>query len=160
MLKFDETLQNIIFEDIYNINYKAFKPFVYKNVIIAASNLNKDPYHLTNRLKQRSNQSLNDVFVIVQNAIDKYFNEKELKQYHGKIKSFSIVSKKYSLIVNCTIEPNKTYDMFELNSKDIFKTSKYICFIFTVLDKNMKPKITDKLILTEEIGQDIVIIEI
>ena len=96
MLKFDETLQNIIFEDIYDINYNLFKSFVYKNVIIAASNLNKDPYHLTNRLKQRSNQSLNDVFAIVQNAIDKYFNEKELKQYHGKTKSFSIVSKKYS----------------------------------------------------------------
>lgn len=45
-------------------------------------------------------------------------------------------------------------------SKDIFKTSKYICFIFTVLDKNMKPKVTDKLILTKEIGQDTVIIEI
>lgn len=46
MLKFDKILQNI--------NDKVFKPFVYKGVLIAASNINSDPYHLTNRLKQGS----------------------------------------------------------------------------------------------------------
>lgn len=162
MLNFNDVLRNIICEDVYNINDKVFKPFAYKNVIIAASNLNKDPYHLTNRLNQRSkNYSLNDVFIIVKRGIDHYLNDKELKQFHKRTKSFSIISKSYSdIIVSCTIEQNKLYDMFDINSKDIFKTSRYICFIYTILDKTMKTKVNDKQILTEEIGNEVTLINV
>ncbi len=161
MLKFDKVLQSIICESIYSINDKVFKPFVYKGVLIAAS-MNNDPYHLTNRLKQRGKEYvLDDVFIIVKRGIDHYLNDKELKQFHDRTKSFSFRSKLYpNIIVSCTIEQNKLHDMFDIDSKDIFKSSKYICFIYTILDKDMKTKVNDKQVLTEEIGNEIILVDV
>lgn len=152
----------IICEEIYKVNKVPFAPFKYKNVVVAASDLNIDKNHLTNRLSERGkNYTINDVTIIIKRFIDHYVTDKKLKSFHQTLKSFNIKSNSYKdIIVNVIVEPNKLYDMFDINSSDIFKTSKHICFVFTILKSNMITKITDRTVITEEIGNDTLTIEV
>jgi len=178
--KFD-TLYNFIMENFsvagykrsYKINDTTFKPFVYKNVYVCSSALNKDLNHSLLRLNTRTKYNLNDLLILVKHGIDEFYKNKYDKSLFDNAKNqnrkverekteqnFCILSKSKKDIKICIlIAKNTAYDIFNNEHKD-FYSSKYICFIYTILDKDMKTKVNDKQVLTEEIGNEIILVDV
>lgn len=127
----------------YKINDEAFEPVIYKDICICASSLNSDLFHILSRISKRTNgkYTLNTVLTIIKRYIDKDTNlEKLFKDKNRKVYSCSIQSKEFNLVkVQVAFERNNARDIF---SSGIEKC-KYFCFIYTVLDKEMKEKGTD-----------------
>ncbi len=173
--KFD-TLYNFIMENFsvagykrsYKINDTTFKPFVYKNVYVCSSALNKDLNHSLLRLNTRTKYNLNDLLILVKHGIDEFYKNKYDKSLFDNAKNqnrkverekteqnFCILSKSKKDIKICIlIAKNTAYDIFNNEHKD-FYSSKYICFVNTVLDQNMTPKDTDIKLVTENNNKQI-----
>lgn len=146
----------------YEVNDTAFKPIVYKNVYICSSALNEDFNHALARLKSRTKYDLNDLLALVKLGIDEFYKNKYDKSLFDNTKNqrrnvehekteqnFCILSKSKKDIKICVLmSKNTAYDLFNKEHKD-FYSSKYICFINTVLDQNMTPKNNDMKLVTE-----------
>ena len=152
----------------YKINDTTFKPFVYKNVYVCSSALNKDLNHSLLRLNTRTKYNLNDLLILVKHGIDEFYKNKYDKSLFDNAKNqnrkverekteqnFCILSKSKKDIKICIlIAKNTAYDIFNNEHKD-FYSSKYICFVNTVLDQNMTPKDTDIKLVTENNNKQI-----
>lgn len=173
--KFDK-LYNFIMENFnvvgykrnYKINDTTFKPVVYKDVYICSSALNEDINHILLRLNTRTKYTLNDLLTLVKLGIDQFYKNKydkllfaNAKNQNRKIErekteqNFCILSKSKKDIKICIlIAKNTAYDIFNDEHKD-FYSSKYICFVNTVLDQNMTPKDNDIKLVTETNNEQI-----
>ena len=170
MKEFINNYFNIIHEDsgikvlslpreIKYFNFKSFPPFSYKNTSVFQSSLNTDIQHVIHQLNERSNNkyTLNDIFIIVKRGIDEFNKLKATMKFHSK-QSFNIISKSYKEIkVACAIEKNTILDqLIYLNENDDnpLYHNEYFCFIYTVLEHNMKKHDIDKNLFVENINND------
>ena len=152
----------------YDINDTSFTPVVYKNVYICSSALNEDINHTILRLSTRTKYTLNDLLTLVKLGIDEFYKNKydkslfaNAKNQNRKIKrekteqNFCILSRSKKDIKICILmSKNTAYDIFNDEHKD-FYSSKYICFVNTVLDQNMTPKDNDIKLVTETNNEQI-----
>ena len=160
-MKFDNVFNKIINEmkyisspnASYKINDDAMIPIVFNDVCICMSALNKDLFHVLDRINKRSNKKydISTVITIIKRYIK---NDPDFKKlfYKGRdIYSCSIQSKEFNLIkVLVTFEKNNARDIFS----DDIQRCKYFCFIYTVLDNNMIEHNNDiQLIVESDIKQ-------
>ena len=160
-----ENFKTVGYKKIYEINDKSFNPIVYKDVYICASSLNKDENHSLNRLINRTKYTLNDLLELVKHGIDQFFAQKyenlfkKSKQKFEKTEqNFCIISKsKPDIKIAVLMSKNTAYDLFKEEHKD-FHSSKYICFVHTILNEYMIPHKDDKSLIIENISNEIQLI--
>lgn len=158
MNSFDEAYLKILNEHKnyfgYEINDETFTPFEYKSVYCCASYLNKNINHVLERLKSRTNNDLNDIFIVLKRGIDKFLQLSKTK-YKNRIKnSFHIISKEYKnfkLVIEITKNQQKDILKYLENQSDFFYKCDYICFLYTILESNMIKKSLDDELYVEEV---------
>lgn len=156
-----ETFKAVGYKKIYSINDETFTPFVYKNIYVCASALNNDKNHAIIRLLKRTKYTLDDLFNLIKDGIDEFYKNKYQDLFNKSTKfekteqNFVILSKSKPDIKICIlISKNTAYDLFKNEHKE-FHTSKYICFIHTILDEYMIPHSNDIKIFIEEVKNEI-----
>ena len=139
----------------YQINDHTFKPFEYKKMFCAASALNEDLDHVLTQLFDRTNNTLDDIFIVLKRGIDKFLELKNKKYKDRRTKSFHIISKEYNNFkLAIQIVRNDQKDIFKYleNKDDFFFECDYICFLYTILEPNMNKKPMDDELFVEEIN--------
>ena len=157
MNSFNEVYLKILKEDKnyfgFQINDHTFKPFEYKKVFCVASSLNKDLDHVLTQLFNRTDNTLDDVFIVLKRGIDKFLELSKTKYKERRTKSFHIISKEYKdFKLAIQIVRNDQKDMFKYleNPSEFFFECDYVCFLYTVLEPKMKKKPMDDELLVEE----------
>lgn len=151
-----ENFKTVGYKRMYEINDETFKPICYRNMYICASALNKDNDHTLERLLKRTKYSIDSLIELTKLGIDQFFkmkyedlfNNKKVK-FEKTEQNFCILSKSKPDIKVCIlISKNTAYDIFKNDHKD-FHSSKYICFIHTILNEDMIPHQDDLKLLVE-----------
>lgn len=160
-----ENFKAIGYKGLYEINDESFKPICYKNMYICASALNKNNDHSIIRLLSRTKYILNDLLTLVKAGIDQFYlnhyenlyHKTKTMKYEKTEQNFCILSKSKPDIKICiVISKNTAYDPFKEEYND-FYSSKYICFIHTILNEEMIPHENDIKIVVENIDNLIIL---
>lgn len=136
----------------FQINDHTFQPFEYKKIFCAAAATNKDLNHVLTQLFNRTNNTLNDIFIVLKRGIDKFIQLKNTKYKDRRTKSFHIISKQYcDFKLAVQIVRNDQKDIFKYleNSSEFFFNCDYICFLYTVLTPEMNKKPLDDELFVE-----------
>jgi len=153
-----ENFKAIGYKRMYEINDKTFKPIKYKDFYICASALNENNDHSIIRLLSRTKYELNDLISLVKLGIDEFyknkyedlFKNKKTIKFEKTEQNFCILSKSKKDIKVCIlISKNTAYDIFKNEYKE-FYSSKYICFIHTILNEEMAPHQNDLKLFVED----------
>ncbi len=154
-----ENFKAVGYKKLYAINDETFEPIVYKNVYICASSLNKDANHSMLRLLNRTKYNFDDLLELIKFGIDKFYEDEyetlfvknNNHKYEKTEQNFCILSKsKPDIKIGILISKNTAYDIFKTEHTD-FYSSKYICFIHTILDEKMIPHYDDLKLFVENI---------
>ena len=152
-----ENFKAVGYKRIYEINDETFKPITYKDIYICASALNKDNNHSMLRLLNRTKYKFDDLLALIKLGIDEFYKNKyedlfkikKTTKFEKTEQNFCILSKSKKDIKICIlISKNTAYDIFKDDNKE-FYSSKYICFIHTILNKEMIPHKDDLKLFVE-----------
>ena len=137
----------------FKINDHTFSPFKYKKVFCAASSLNKDLDHILSRLFKRTDNTLDDIFVVLKRGIDKFLEVKNKKYKERRTKSFHIISnefKNFKLAIQIVRNDQKDIFKYLENTNEFFYECDYICFLYIVLiPKMIKKQLDDELFVED-----------
>ena len=161
-MNFNELYLNILKEDKnyfgFQINEYTFEPFEYKKVFCAASSLNKDLNHVLSRLLNRTDNTLDDIFIVLKRGLDKFLTLSKTKYKERRTKSFHIISKEYKdfkLVIQIVRNGQKDIVKYVENPSEFFYGCDYVCFLYTILKPKMTKKPTDDELFVEEINNDL-----
>lgn len=127
----------------FQINDYTFKPFEYKKIFCAASSLNKDLAHVLSRMLSRTDNTLEDVFIVLKRGLDKFLTMSKTKYKERRTKSFHIISKEYSnfkLVIQMVRNDQKDIFKYAEDPSEFFWSCNYICFLYTILEPRMSKK--------------------
>ena len=137
----------------FQINDQSFKPFEYKKVFCAPSRLNKDLNHALNRLLKRTDNTLEDVFIVLKRGLDKFLTMAKTKYKDRRTKSFHIISKEYAnfkLVIQIVRNNQKDIFKYMEDLSEFFYDCDYVCFLYTILEPTMTKKPKDDELFVEE----------
>ena len=141
----------------FQINDQSFKPFEYKKVFCAPSRLNKDLNHVLNQLLKRTDNTLDDVFIVLKRGLDKFLTMSKTKYKDRRTKSFHVISKEYSdfkLVIQIVRNNQKDIFKYMEDPSEFFYDCDYVCFLYTILEPTMSKKPTDDELFVEETDND------
>ena len=137
----------------FQISDHTFKPFEYKKIFCAASSLNKDLDHVLNRMLSRTDNTLEDVFIVLKRGLDKFLTMSKTKYKERRTKSFHVISKEYSnfkLVIQMVRNDQKDICKYAEDPSEFFWGCNYVCFLYTILEPRMSKKPTDDELFVEE----------
>ena len=141
----------------FQINEHTFEPFEYKKIFCAASSLNKDLDHVLTRLLKRTDNTLDDIFIVLKRGLDKFLTMAKTKYKERRTKSFHIISKEYTnfkLVIQIVRNDQKDIFKYVENPSEFFYGCDYVCFLYTILEPRMTKKPTDDELFVEEINNN------